>query len=513
MNQKKITKRIFTLGILFTVITIISSCDDWIDRMPTDGLIRDEYWQNKENVESVLMGAYSDFARMDERLFLYGELRGDMIETNSGSGVSRDIQEIEEANIFSDNSLCDWSIFYSIINLCNHVIKYSPEVLQTDDTFSEYESLSLISEALYLRSLTYFYLIRIFKDVPLILEPTDSDGVDFFPEKSKDLEIIEQIESDLTIARKTARSTYGNNRDDNGRATRGAMDILMADIALWKAALATTAAQADSAYNACLSHIQDFESADQAIYVLLGPSNWFENFYPGNSVENIFEFQNDQGLGQSNTMFDYTWTNNYFSPTEYSLELLLPEFSNEMIRGRGSVSIEYSNSGYKIFKYYGSAPDQTSRRVGTEARSCNWLVYRYAEVLLMKAEALTQRSNPDFQQAEDLINELRYRAGVKFVSPGYSRQDFEDAILDERGRELAFEGKRWFDLLRMGLRNNQMRKNVLIERIILKVPSTQKLVLASKLTDPNGWYLPIYENEIERNDKLIQNPFYGDETF
>ena len=138
------------------------------------------------------------------------------------------------------------------------------------------------------------------------------------------------------------------------------------------------------------------------------------------------------------------------------------------------------------------------------------MVYRYADILLMKAEALSQRSNPDFGQAELLLNELRIRAGMESISASFTREKFEDAILEERSKELAFEGKRWYDLLRMGMRNNFARRSKLIETIVQKVPSTQKLVLASKLSDPNGWFLPISENEIERNSNLVQNPYYDD---
>ncbi len=136
------------------------------------------------------------------------------------------------------------------------------------------------------------------------------------------------------------------------------------------------------------------------------------------------------------------------------------------------------------------------------------MVYRYADVLLMKAEALSQLER--FDEALTVINQIRSRALMNAAEIPYTTEAFEDAIMEERATELAFEGKRWFDLLRLGRRNNYSRKSKLIEIIIEKVPSTQKLVLASKLTDPFGWYLPIQENELERNSNLVQNPYYAD---
>jgi hypothetical protein len=125
----------------------------------------------------------------------------------------------------------------------------------------------------------------------------------------------------------------------------------------------------------------------------------------------------------------------------------------------------------------------------------------------MKAEALSQLER--FPEALDIINQIRDRAGVPALVIPNSAVAFEDAILDERALELAFEGKRWFDLLRMGRRNDFARKSKLIEIIVSNVPSTQKRILATKLTNPLGWYLPIYESELERNKSLVQNPYYN----
>ena len=125
----------------------------------------------------------------------------------------------------------------------------------------------------------------------------------------------------------------------------------------------------------------------------------------------------------------------------------------------------------------------------------------------MKAEALSQSGS--YQEALDIVNELRDKRGMGTISTPFSAEALEDMILQERALELAFEGKRWFDLLRMGRRNNYQRKDKLIEIIIENVHSNQKLVLAAKLTDPWGWFLPIEDDEIERNHMLKQNPYYA----
>ncbi len=155
------------------------------------------------------------------------------------------------------------------------------------------------------------------------------------------------------------------------------------------------------------------------------------------------------------------------------------EYSRELIRGENNSIRKWSEGDYVIWKYVGRAGDGKSFRAGNEMQSCNWIVYRYADVLLMKAEALSQLGR--YSEALTIINQIRDRAEVFPLNLPDSQVAYEDAILDERARELAFEGKRWFDLLRMGRRNNFARKDKLIEIIVANVPSTQKTNHCSKI--------------------------------
>ena len=478
--------------IVLMVFTQIS-CNDWLELIPPGGLIREEFWKTRADVDAVLMAAYSDFSSMDRNLFLYGELRGDMLQ--AGPSLGGDERKVMENNIYPDNGFANWQNFYKVINYCNEVIVNAPKVQEIDDTFTDYQMQGLMSEAYFLRSLAYFYLIRIFNQVPLILEPSETDDTEFYVEKVTEEVVLNQIVKDLEANRAFAPSeSFKTLKENKGRASKAAFDALLADIALWR-----------FDYDNVIKYVTQIEQTQK--FVLMPSGRWFELYYPGNSLESILEFQFDGNMQQRNGTYDLTSRNsNQYKPSQKALELLSFEFASELVRGEDASIRKYGEDDFIIWKYVGQAPDGQSARSGSQQYSCNWILYRYADVLLMKAEALSQKG--DYITAFQIINEIRNRAGVGAISIANSPTAYEDAILEERALEFAYEGKRWFDLLRMGRRNNYARKSKLIDIIVSNVPSTQKRILATKLTNPNGWYLPVFEDEIERNKNLTQNPYY-----
>ncbi len=482
--------------LFFTILIFLSfSCNDWLELLPPSGLIRDEFWKKKEDVEAVLMASYRTFANMDRKLFIYGEVRADMLKGDVNQSNTEEL--LMESNIFPENSYSDWSDFYTIINYSNEVIKNAPLVQGIDNTFTDFQMKSLMAEAYFIRSLSYFYLVRLFKDVPLVLEPTETDDTEFYISKSSEENVLDQIYADLEANRTFAPSGgFSTIAENKGRASKAAFDALLADIALWR-----------YDYQAVVGHVQRIQENEDI--VLMPGSRWFEIFYPGNSLESIFEFQFDGNLNQNNGTYGLTIRTSFqYDPSQKAIELFAFEYgANELVRGEDVTIVKNGEDNFSIWKYVGRAPDGLSLRSGTDQNSANWIVYRLADVLLMKAEALSQLGS--YKQAADILNEIRERAGLQPVAIANSPVAYEDATLEERTRELAFEGKRWFDLLRMGRRNNYERKGKLVEVIVSNVPSTQKRILSAKLNNPLGWYFPIYQNEIERNKNLVQNPFYN----
>jgi hypothetical protein len=484
--------------ILITLaISVQFSCNDWMALTPPEGLIREEFWKTKEDVQAVLMGAYESFAQMDNLFFLYGEIRADLVKPDNNTSL--DEKKIMESNIYPDNYLSSWEKFYQVINYCNEVILFAPQVKESDNTFSDYQLKGYLSEAYFLRSLSYFYLVRIFKDVPLVLEPTTTDDAAVYLPKTDGDEILGQMVIDLKQASNWATiDGYTTLKEVKSRATKASIDALLADISLWT-----------FDYESCIQYVNNIILLNK--YRLQKSSNWFENYYPYTepvSKENIFEFDFNDALNQRNHLFGMTQRFSYnYDPSERALQMFGKKNTREIYRGEDASIKKYSENEYIIWKYVGRFPDGETVRSGIEQNSANWIVYRYADVLLMKAEALSQLNR--FSESLLILNEIRDRADVPPLNLPDSPIAFEDAILDERALELAFEGKRWFDLLRMGRRNDYSRKSKLIEVIVLNVPSTQKRVLAAKLSNPLGWYLPINKTELERNKALIQNPYYN----
>ena len=374
------------------------SCEKWMELIPPEGLIREEFWKTKEDVEAVVMGAYETFGGMDELFFKFGEMRADMVK---GDVYQADAErKISEGNIYPENYLCDWGQFYKVINYCNEVIKNAPLVRKKDNTFTEYQMQSYISEVTFLRGLSYFYLVRIFKDVPLILEPTETDDADFYVPKTDGDEILRFIVDNLKETRKYATTDgYPTLEEIRGRATKAAYDALIADISLWL-----------FDYQAVIDYVEKIEAVEQ-YYVLMPSVKWFEIFYPGNSLEGIFEFQFDNSRNQNNSMYDLTQRYSYqYDPSEKAIHYFAKEFAIELTRGEDASIKKYGEDEFVIWKYVGRAPDGKTTRTGSDQRSCNWIVYRFADVLLMKAEALSQLER--YSEALEIINRIRTRAGV-----------------------------------------------------------------------------------------------------
>jgi hypothetical protein len=517
--MKKISS--YILALLLIVGT--TGCKKWLDLKPQDGIIKEEFWKTKEQAKAAVFGIYSSMAEgqgninnygrinfipsLAEQLFVWGEGRADNVA--AATFTSSDDIDLMNVNIQPVNVNANWSTFYRTINYCNTVIQKAPEVLANDNTFTQAQLDNYLSEALGIRALMYFYLVRTFGEVPLKLNATLSDeDVTLIAKASKD-SILNQIVADLQSAESKALVTYGDVASDKGRITKYTINAIQADVYLWMDKYAECVTACDKIINSQRFGLIRGATVTPPFYDY--NANWFNTlYYTGNSNEGIFELQFDaQRLNPYYTMFSSNITGRHWIATPDLMDRVFTvDFTNNDnydIRGDGA-SVRSATS--TIWKYVGA--NATTLRSFDQSYA-HWFFYRYADILMLKAEALNEIGGQG-QAALDLIYTVRRRANAMAatdLTPAVTDKNLiQDFILQERAREFCFEGKRWFDVLRNAKRNNYQRLSILLNMIALSVPSNMQQSAQIKMQDKNAHYLPIYLNELQTNRLLVQNPFY-----
>lgn len=482
-------KKIYILNVIAWISMLVCSCDKWLDLQPQDGITQAEFWKTKEDVRAALTGIYSSLnsGSIEERLFVWGELRADMVSLTSYA--SEDNRLVKNYNILSTNMISNWGSIYTAINNCNLLIDYAPNAKSTDPTFTDAEYNTYVGEALTIRSFLYFYLTRTFQDIPLKLKGTSKDTDIVSVGQKNQSDVLKQIEADLIKAQSWVPEFHNQevvgSAINSGRITKPAVTALLADVYLWLE-------QYDKV------EIETNKILDSKRYQLIGRAT--PSIFDGGTPETIFEISHKQSI--ENPMFPLVVLGR--RPYMANVDILNSEIFQantdvdlEAFDSRGE-GILYSTGGV-IFKYGFETPDYY-----------NFQIYRISDVMLMRAEALAELG----RGAESLliIRELRERrAALKSTDRELDENDTDAIVLfvfEERARELAFEGKRWFDLLRLARKDNYSNLNVLIELVTKVTDSNVQQSAINKVRDINSHYLPILETELFKDTQLKQNPFY-----
>lgn len=483
--MKKLNTRRITRVTMIFIVMVTSSCTDWLSIAPENDLIKEKFWTKTEDVESALASSYNAMRNTSIRSLIFGELRADLIQFN-GDAYS-DYAKIAGSDISPTNGVVDWSDYYEAINLANTLMHFDDDVAALDQTFTRDLQNAIEAEARFIRSLAYFYLVRLWKDVPLVEEASISDTSDIFLPKSTEYEVLDFIVEDLLVAKGLAYTTEFMGTDAfYGRANKYSIMALLADVYLWKEQYSLANAYCDSII-------------ESGIYSLEPTETFFNIYYPGNSTsESIFEMQyNDNLDDQENPIYNTLIPINggtAATPDAQNVNLIMEREDARRFYGKGST-----------WKYKGKDALGLVSRSFTE-RDANWIIYRFADILLIKAEALVEMEGRT-GEANELIAETLLRASMPYI-PQTDKEILRQEILDERGREFLLEGKRWFDLLRAAKRNEFEKKQIIIEMILSGADIKQQAVLRTRVYDTMSYYLPIPEHELLFNQNLDQNPFY-----
>jgi len=482
--------------IIYIVILSVgtTSCKKWLNLQPQDGITRAEFWKTKEDVRAALIGIYSALNEggVEERIFVWGELRGDMILPTSTA--SDDDRFVKNMNILSTNDIADWSAVYQAINDCNLLIDFSRDAKASDPTFTDELYNTYLGEALTVRSFLYFYLVRTFRDIPLKLKGAYKD-TDVQPTpQSTAPQVIQQLITDLIKAQGLVPEYHeqpapGNNVTESpvnkGRITKPAVTALLADVYLWNEEYDKAVAEADKILVTNRYRLQGRATL---------------SIFSSSTSETIFEISHKDS--RESPMYGLVIN----SKKPFSVDNVFVNADIFTPNLQGNLDARDSRGEQFLF-----GSDGSILKYGVETPSYyNFQVYRVSDVMLIKAEALAELGRG--AEALAVLNELRTaRGALEATNREVEAGDIDGIVrfvIEERARELSFEGKRWFDLLRLAKKDNYSNLDVLVDLVSKTADVSLKQSAINKIKDVNSHYLPVLETELFKDPALKQNPFY-----
>lgn len=544
--MKKVMLKIKYMAVVLCSMGALTSCEDFLNTVPLNEIVLENFWETEEEVNSVVMSCYSRMAQGDflTRLILWGELRSDNVVEGVITGeifyVNNDqLQDMLAGNILPNHYIADWSSFYSVINRCNTVLHYAPEVLQRDPDFKASEWNYMKAEMLTLRALCYFYLVRSFRDIPLVLEPTLDDSKDFKVPAADPNDVLNQLVADLLEAEKYAlkefpTESYSSYSYTKARVTKQTVWALLADVYLWMERYDECIAYCEKVIEAKVADAKENRMNYEGNYPLIGnvesssSANVHQSFNSifgvGNSFESIFEMPFGYNYEEKRDAL-----RSYYGSWDVSIGAMAAAthiaantkdgnsvFASTDIRAVESFDIT-GTGVFPLHKYVCYLITDDDKPAYTAARYPNWIFYRLTDVMLMEAEALVERNDSvndeatDLIKAFDLASSVYRRSNMKGEVLTYSQYSTQNAlrefVLAERQRELLFEGKRWFDLVRKARREGN--NGAMLDLATRKY--TNPGAVKSKWIKPDMLYLPIHEDELKVNTALVQNPEYESE--
>jgi hypothetical protein len=487
-----------TASLLLLVGVASTGCGDLLTETPKAQIVTETFYRTPADATAALYAAYQPLAS------------GNVFSTslqwalNAADDASRVGPEEENPNIVAltqlrwdaknpyvagtTSSNGPWSGLYALITRSNMVLAKVPGI--TMDTTAKAQ---ILGQAKFLRALGYLYLVRLYGDVTLVTTPDEQITV---KERTPKAQVYAQIIKDATEAEAVLPASWPSSQ--KGLATKGSAEALLAELYLWR-----SSAEQKAEWQQAATYAK--KVIDLGVYDLT--PNYIDAFLPGsqNRKEEVFAVQSSAVTGSPRIdIAAWTYPRN-MDPngaggwgTYQPLTWFISSYPTGDYRREASIFTTGTTLAGKVVTFL---PHIYKFRPTTKAnQDVNYPIYRYADVLLMYAEALNELGQP--AQAITYVNMVRARARKGTGSetrtepadlPVMTQAQTRDAIFQERQWELAFEGKRWFDMVRRGW--------TYFSTALLNDPTATNVRQIDML-----W--PIPQAQIDVNPKLTQNPGY-----
>jgi hypothetical protein len=487
------------------LITLVSSCKKWVDYNTHDDYqVTDlDYLKSGADYQTMAVSVYSPLQWLNQAVPVADIASDNSVAGGENASDVLNLQQIDDYTITTNNgTLADlWQSAYEGINRANYLTQYKDQNPSGEAiTFAGKEA--MYGEVYFLRSYYYFTLVKFFGDVPLFAEKrlsiTDSRTL----QRSPKADVYKQIELDLT----NAIAVLPTSPAQPGRITKYAAQALLGKVYLYENKFDDAAAMLENVVNGPFSLVTNFasiflksgengtESVFEIQYSNLSP---YYNWGGATRGQGNYSVQQCGIRGLNGTSpFAAGWSTNL--PTQdlanaYSAGDQRKDATIMDIEAYKTAHPEF-NITYQVapFKNTGLYNQKYLPRKGETSGQLelnydnNFRTIRYAEVLLMAAEANNRKTSPDDVKAKTYLNKVRQRAfGDNLHDVSATGDALKQAIWTERRLELGMEGDRFFDLVRTGQAATKITGFVVGKNEVFPIPQTE--VDISGLTQNNGY--------------------------
>lgn len=434
---------------LFCSICLISGCDSILDVDQESAIIGSGFWNAPDDVNGYLTGIYNKFRGgsgtgtngvMNTTYWL--EDRGDAFEQGLESGVTSAWQQ----NLNNANAP-NWLELYEVIQQCNMLLKYAPTIHYVNED----DRSRAMAETLFIRSYVYFILIRTFGDVPLELEPTESDDKEPLPRMAA-AQVAEQVLGDLD----RAIALFPNEGVlDKSRVSKPATHALKAELCLWKAKVLQGGQP-------------DLQKALESVRIALAavsPMAEFADIFATDSKKNTeilfsLHFERDEksdhyssrlkprnifvqnAVNAAQIPYALNGARSVYAPSQKLKERFAQYPQDKRTNASIITAVAANGSTIGVFdnKFRGTSFSD-DRHYDNDL-----IIYRWGGLQLLYAETLAGLEQ--LSESITALDAVRQRAGIGAYAGSQTKRSIEEAILDESFKESYFELKRWPDLVR-----------------------------------------------------------------
>ncbi|MEJ0105545.1 MAG: RagB/SusD family nutrient uptake outer membrane protein [Bacteroidota bacterium] len=458
-----IVKRISKL-LLLGVLLLGSGCSKFLDEQDPSNLQPSNFYTIPEHATAAIASVYAD-TRFITGAANIVSINWQMLDAVTGTATTESAQNSDLNNLLglafdgSNRHIINWwNGLYKVIANANLVLDRVPGITPMDEAAKK----KILGEALFLRAWAYFYAVRLWGDVPLVLAPQTASSEDFLPTRAPQEEVYNQIVADLVEAEAAGLPWT----DPSGRVGTAAVKAQLSKVYLTMAGQPLN--KGTSYYQLAAAKAKEIIDNPNGIDLFTNYGD-LHNTATKNQVEHLFEIQFLSSVQANNDIqilllpnfrpiSAYTATFGTEVPTvkfyqSFEAGDLRTEnqqgyfYTSYFLNGTGDV---FELGAPYIFKHFDIAAQGSPGKVGTQNSSLNMPQIRFAEVLLNYAEAQNEADGAPSQAAYDAFKRIRDRA--QLTTPAlstYTQATFREAVWRERWHELCYENLTWFDMIRL----------------------------------------------------------------